>query len=113
MERCSVPLVSRSRVMFQPEALAVVVELLHGVHVRAFMCDSFLGKGGGPELGLCGTMHRIGAFARLTPRIVREHLSLSVAVLCLVLGSGFRLAAGTAAGAGAHGSSSATACPAK
>ena len=58
-------------------------------------------------------MSRIGAFARLTPRIVREHLFLSVAVLCLLLGSGFRFAADTAAGGAVPGQSSATACPAK
>ena len=51
---------------------------------------------------------------RRLPRFLREHVFLTVAVVCLLLGSGFRFAAGTAAGSNAPGGSSAsTACAAK
>lgn len=51
---------------------------------------------------------------RLIPRLLRQHVFPTVAVLCILVGGGFRFAAGTAANASTSGGSGAsTACAAK
>jgi hypothetical protein len=51
---------------------------------------------------------------RRIPRLLRQHIFLGVAVLCILIGGGFRFAAGTAASASTSGGSGAsTACAAK
>lgn len=51
---------------------------------------------------------------RLVPRLLRQHVFVALAVACLLAGTGFRYAAGTASGVGSSGGSAAsTACAAK